>query len=374
MREMKKENARILNSDFEFVSGRICWENGVFTEITEEDRKSGAEEYIIPGLVDIHNHGCAGVNPMTADYGEINKMAEMMARKGTTTFLPTLLTEPAENIYAAAVNIKKAVETGVLGANIPGIHLEGPYFGAECIGANDVSNIRKPDIAEIEKIQDATDGFIKVISMDPTLCGAESFIRHFKDTIKISLGHTACDFDTAVNAFEWGAQNITHSFNGMKPMHHREPNMLAAAFNGDVFMELICDGFHVNPEMVKIAYKLAGSDRLVFISDSVFVMGLPDGEYEGDFEKCYVSDGWARLADGTIYGGMTPVFECVKKAVSFGIPFEKAVKCASLNAALAAGIGDKYGSIEKGKQADFLVLDSEFNIKDIYIKGERFDG
>lgn len=369
---MKIENVLILNKDFQFMKGKLSCENGIFTAIEETD--ADAENYVIPGLVDIHAHGCGGLDVMELDYEGFNKMSEIMAKSGTTTVLPTLLTDTRERIFNAAVMAWKSSKKGVSGANIPGVHLEGPFFGKECIGSNNAAYIRNPDIDEIEKIQTATNGFVKIISMDPVLPGSDAFIEHFCKDINISLGHTDADFEAASHAIHCGARNITHTFNGMKSMHHREPNMLGAAFNSDVFMELICDGFHVNPEMVKIAYRLTGKDRMVFISDSCFMLGMPEGIYHSCGQTCIVSGGRALLEDGTIYGGMTALYDCVLKAVSYGIPFHEAVKCATINPAKAAGISDKYGSIDLGKQADFLVVDKNFHMKAVYVKGVRING
>lgn len=375
---MKNTKYRILNDKFEFKLGNISFENGVFTKVTYEDSDitddSMYEYTIIPGLVDIHIHGCAGEDVMTADFDGFDKMSRFMAENGTTAFFPTLLTAPMDDIEKAAKSASRAAQKGVRGASIPGVHLEGPYFGKECIGANNADYIKKPDVEEISNIQNETDNFIKIISMDPTLDGAIDFIKHFSKEIRISLGHTPCDFDTAQKAFAAGATNITHTFNGMKPMHHRNPNMLCAAFLGGAYMEIISDGFHVAPPMVKCAYKLAGGDRLVFITDMLSSAGAPEGIYDIGGCKTIVKDGKALLEDGTICGGMTPLYKCVMNAVGFGIPFCKAVKCASLNAAVAAGASDKYGSITVGKSADFVVLDKAYEIKEVYVRGEKVNG
>lgn len=369
---MEIKSGLILDDKFELRHGTVKFDKGNFCGIEYDDGVTG-DNIIIPGLIDIHTHGCAGEDPMNAGFDGFDKMSRFMAENGTTTFLPTLLTDDINKISVAAVCAAEAAKKGVSGANIPGVHLEGPYFSEECIGANNVDYIRKPNIAETEKMQSDCGGFIKVISMDPTLEGGIEFIKYFKDKIKISLGHTAADFNEGQAAIEAGASNITHSFNGMKSMHHRNPNMLCAVFNSDVYMEIISDGFHVHPEMVKLAYKLAGKDRLVFITDSLSSMGAAEGVYDIGGMKTIVKNGEARLEDGTICGGMTPLYKIVKKAMSFGIPFESAVKCASINAAEAAGIDDKYGSITVGKSADFLVLDKNYELKETYIRGEKFN-
>lgn len=367
---MKKVSGKFLNDDFEFVDGEITFENGIFTDIKLKPTANENDEIIVPALIDIHTHGCCGVDLMSSKTDGFNKMSIYMAQNGISVFLPTLLTRSRKEILDAAIQVKKAADK-VQGATIAGINIEGPFFGPECIGANDLSSTREPDITEIEDIQKATNDFIRIVSIDPILPGALDFIRHFKDSFKISLGHTPCNFEQAQKAFCAGATNITHTFNGMKPMHHRNPNMLCAAFNGDAYMEIICDGFHVHPEMIKLAYKLAGCDRLVFISDSLSAMGAPEGVYDIGGMTTVVKNGKALLEDGTICGGMTPLYECVLKAVSFGIPFNKAIKCASINSAKAAGIENDYGSISVGKYADFLVVDKNYNIKSVYVKGRK---
>lgn len=366
------ENIRFLDKNYKLVKGKIEYNNGYFTEITGTETRDAKTDIIIPGMVDIHTHGCGGVDPMECDEKEFEKMAMCYAQNGTTTFLATTLTDNFNKIKNMVKKVSKVMEKNLFGARVSGVHMEGPHFaGDEYIGANNARYVRKLNIPEMKELINLYPNVIKIEDVDPTLEGAEEYIRTFKQFYNISLGHTSADFECAKKAFLFGAKNITHSFNGMKPLHHRHPNMIGAAFNSNVFMEIICDGFHIHPEIIKIAYKLAGAERLSFISDSLCSMGAEEGEYVIGGLKTIVKNNEARLEDGTICGGMTPLYRQVLNAVSYGIPFNMAVKCATLTPARAAGIDDVCGSIEEGKLADFLVLNKDYELKSVYVGGRE---
>lgn len=370
------KNAFVLNDDFEFKKEDLKVKNGVFSEIGnfEENGINSENLYIIPGLVDIHIHGSAGHNCEDDNSIALEKISEYLATVGTTSFLATFSSVSKEKLLKASKRSVSAFENGLSGANIAGIHMEGPYISKKYCGAMDLSQIRKPCKEEIDEILDITGNALKIVSIAPEIDGAMEFIKNYNDKFVISMGHTDSDYETGKQAINCGATSVTHTFNAMRPLHHRNPNMIGAAFGSDIFMELICDGFHVHPEMVKTAYKLCGPERLVLITDSLSSAGVADGIYHECGIEIFVKDGKAMMADGTIAGGTTPLFMCMKNLVSYGVPFNNAVKCASINPARAARIDDKYGSITVGKSADFLVLDSEFNLKSVYVRGEKIHG
>lgn len=373
---MLLKNAYVLNDDFEFKKEDLRIENGVFTEIGNftEDGINADGDYIIPGLVDIHMHGSVGYDCEDDDAAALEKIAEYQASTGTTAFLATFSSISHDTLIRAVKRAVQAHEKCFDGAHIAGIHMEGPYISKKYCGAMDLNSIREPNDEEITEVLDIAGDLLKIVSLAPETNGAIEFIDKYKEHFAISLAHTDADFETGKLAIEHGASNITHTFNAMRPLHHRSPNMLGAAFNSDVFMELICDGYHVHPEMVKIAYKLCGADRLVLITDSLAAAGAKDGVYSESGLEIFVKDGKATLEDGTIAGGTTPLLKCVKNLVSFGVPLNKAVKCAAINPAKAARIDNKYGSITRGKSADFLVLDKEYNLKQVYVKGKKLHG
>ncbi len=370
---MLLKNAYVLNDDFEFKQEDLRIENGVFAEIgnIKGDGIDAEGDYIIPGLIDIHMHGSVFCNCEDDNETSLKKIAEYQASIGTTTFLASYSSIDHDTLIRAVKRAVQAHEKNFDGAHIAGIHMEGPYISKKYCGAMNLDNIRNPDDKEINEVLDIAGDLLKIVSLAPENEGAMEFIDKYKDRFAISMAHTDADFEIGKRAIELGASNVTHTFNAMRPLHHRSPNMLGAAFNSNVFMELICDGYHVHPEMVKIAYKLCGADRLVLITDSLAAAGAKDGVYHESGLEIFVKNGKAALANGAIAGGTTPLIKCVRNLVSFGVPVNKAVKCASINPARAARIDDKYGSITVGKSADCLIVDKELNLKSVIVGGKE---
>lgn len=312
---------------------------------------------LIPGLIDIHTHGCAGMDTMDADF---EKMCEFYAGHGTTCFLPTTMTMS----YEALMNVTNAA-TDFHGAEIAGFHFEGPYISEKYKGAQNEKYIRCPDLEEFKKF-----GNVKMMSLAPELNGSMEFIRRVTPECVISIGHTDCDCETALHAIDCGASCLTHIYNAMPPMHHRNPGPIGAAVERGIYAQIICDGFHVSKQVVLAAYKMFGAERMILISDSIRCAGLPDGEYESGGLRVILKNGAARLADGTIAGSCAMLWDCVKKAVEFGIPFGDAVKMASQTPAELLGL--KKGRIAPGFDADMLVVDNNMNISSVIIAGKQF--
>ncbi|MBQ7793251.1 MAG: N-acetylglucosamine-6-phosphate deacetylase [Clostridia bacterium] len=363
------KNVELLGADFKFRTETVYVENGIFTETSAGEEIDCRGLKMLPGLVDIHTHGASGCDNLDTSAEAQKTIAEFMGKNGTTTFLPTLMTQSKEHLSAAAKNVAKAKESYTGGAKIGGIYMEGPYFSVKYKGAQNEAYIRDPSIDEFNEIN--ADGLIRVVSLAPERDGAIDFIKEITPSVKVALGHTDADYDTAKEAIEAGASVLTHTYNAMRGLHHRNPNAIGAAVDSDIFCELISDGMHVHPAMVRNLYKLVGRERLVLVSDSLRPMGMPDGEYDMGGQITYVKDGKALLADGTICGSTTPLFGCMKKAVEFGIPLEDAVRAASLNPAKAAGIDGICGSIAVGRAADFLLVDNDLNLKSVYINGKE---
>jgi N-acetylglucosamine-6-phosphate deacetylase len=274
-----------------------------------------------------------------------------------------VLTKSAENIFNA--------KSRVSGAKVGGIYMEGPYFSMKYKGGQNPEFIRCPDIDEFNTINAISHGLIKIVSIAPEVEGAEEFIRSVCPTVKVAAGHTDADYDTMLRAIEWGVGQLTHTFNTMRPLHHREPNAIGAALDGSVMCECIADGIHVHPVMVRLLYKAVGGERLVLVSDSVRPAGLTDGQYTSGGLKVFVKHGRIILENGDIAGGSTPLFECMKRAISFGVPIEDAVRAATYNPAKSAGIDEEVGTIKNGRAADFLLVDSDLNLKAVYIDGKK---
>lgn len=302
---------------------------------------------IFPGLIDTHSHGCVSEDTMG---GDLAKMARWQLSQGVTTWYPTTTTMSVGDTVAAT-------EASIIvegGANIPGFHLEGPFINAKYKGAQNEAFILAPTMELLKKCKN-----VKKISLAPEMEGAIDFIRECPAVV--SLGHTDADYDTAMAAFEAGAVCLTHTYNRMPPIHHRDPGPIGAGcVHGGVYAELIVDGKHVHKAAVMLLVKAYGEDKIVLISDSMSATGEGDGEYELSGLPVTVKNGYARTQDGALAGSTSSLFDCVKVAISFGIPVDAAVKMASENPAKMMGLNK--GKIEVGYDADFIIVDDDFNL------------
>jgi N-acetylglucosamine-6-phosphate deacetylase len=257
------------------------------------------------------------------------------------------------------------------GAKAAGVNLEGPFVSYEKRGAQNPDNIALPDIGMLERLNEASGGLVRLITLAPELEGAMDFIRQAARICTVSLGHSAADYETAVKAYGAGASHTTHLFNAMPSIHHRKPGVIGAASECEnVVAELICDGLHVHPSSVRMAFKLFPG-RICLISDSLRCCGMPDGEYELGGQQVFLSGGVARLADGTIAGAASDLYRDMLNAIAFGIPREEAITAATIRPAREIGRADEIGSIEAGKLADFVVCDASLSAQAVYIGGER---
>ena len=363
-------NVKAFGEDFKFTKRDICVDGGVFTnnEVGENIDCEGL--MMIPGLVDVHTHGAIGIESRDLGFEAMENLSRFEAEHGVTAFLPTLATQSEEVLTLAAKNIA-AAQGKVSGAKIGGIHMEGPYFSQKYKGAQDPEYIKAPSAEEFFRINGAANQLVKLISIAPENQGSEEFVKAITPKVRVAAGHTDADYETMVKAIEWGVTQLTHSFNAMRGLHHRTPGAIGAAIDSDIFCELISDGMHVHPAMVRTFYKAVGKERLVLISDSVRPAYLPDGEYTSGGLKVFVKDGKATLEDGTIAGSSSTLFDCFRCAVSFGIPLEDAVRAATYNPAKAVGIENEFGTVKEGRAADFLLLDSDLNLKAVYIDGKK---
>lgn len=312
---------------------------------------------LIPGLIDVHTHGCIGLDTMDADFAP---MCRFYASHGTTSLLPTTMTMDYDSLARVT-----AAPTVFPGANILGFHFEGPYISEKYKGAQNAKYIKNPSVSDFARFKN-----VKMITIAPELENSMEFIRKVTPDCIVSLGHTGCDYETALEAIDCGASCLTHTYNAMPPFHHRNPGPVGAGFERSIYAQLICDGFHISRSVVLATYKMFGAERMTLISDSITSAGLPDGEYESGGLKVFLKDGAARLADGTIAGSSATLLDCVKTAVSFGIPFDDAVKMASETPANMLGV--KKGRIAAGFDADLLLIDDNFSPETVIIGGEIF--
>lgn len=364
-------------------NGKIFTEEGKFVEkdlYIDGDKISSTESgevidatglYVIPGLTDIHFHGCVGYDFCDGTPEALEKMAEYELANGITTICPASMTfseEKLSEIFTNAANYKSEK-----GATLVGINMEGPFISMEKKGAQNGEYIHKPDADMFERLQQAANGLIKLCDIAPEVEGAMDCIERISDKVTVSLAHTAADWDIATEAIQKGAKHVTHLYNAMPPYSHRAPGVIGAACdNEQVMVELICDGIHSHPSTVRTTFKMFGDDRIVLISDSMEACGLEDGQYSLGGQDVTVKGNLAILTElGNIAGSVTNLMKCMRKAVKeMQIPLESAVKCATANPAKAIGIYDKYGSLTPGKQADVLLLDEDLEIKYIVKAGE----
>ena len=307
-----------------------------------------------PGLIDVHSHGAVGVDTMD---GNLHEVAKYELAHGVTTYYPTTLTVSEEDIIAATEQKTDFPD----GANIPGFHIEGPFINVKRKGAQNEKFIVPPSIDVYKKYKNA-----KLITLAPEVEGAIDFIREC-DAV-VCIGHSDADYETAAEAFSAGAQCITHTFNAMSGLHHRDPSIIGAGADCGAYAQIISDGFHLHPSVVRLAVKMFGKDKVVLISDSMLGTSAQDGEYIFGGLPTTVTDGRAYTDYGAIAGSTTNLFDCVRCAISFGIPEEDAVKMASENPARLMKLNK--GVIASGYDADIIFVDDDFNLRKVMVRGQ----
>ena len=330
--------------------------------------------YVIPGLTDVHFHGAMGHDFSDGDAEGLQAMADYELSRGVTQICPagmTLLEEQLVKVCKNAADHRKNSKSGAL---LCGVNLEGPFLSYAKKGAQNGDWLHAPDVAMLRRLENASEGLVKLVSVAPEEPGALDFIQQVADEVTVSVAHTTADYDTASAAFQAGAREVTHLFNAMPPFSHRAPGVVGAAFDADCKVELICDGIHIHPSMVRSVFQLFGAKRVILISDTMRAAGMSDGAYTLGGQDVTVKGKLATLADGTIAGSVTDLMSCMKTAVSFGIPLEDAVLSAAVNPAKAIGIYSRVGSIETGKLANLAVLDEDLELKAVIFKGEVVHG
>ena len=324
--------------------------------------------YVIPGLVDVHTHGAMGEDFSDGKPAGLQPLADYYAAHGVTSYLATTMTLREEVLTPAMHAIRDFKPRS--GAKCAGVHLEGPFLSYAKRGAQAAENLHKPDPALFHRLNEASGGQVRLVTVACEEEGALPFIREISRICTVSLGHTTADYDTAMSGFLAGASHATHLYNGMPSLLHRAPGVIGAAFDAGASVELICDGLHIHPSVIRATYQLFG-DKLNLISDSLRCAGMPDGDYELGGQPIVVKNHKATLLDGTLAGSSISLLDAVRNVVRFGLPLAGAVYAASTAPALAAGLDA--GVIAQGRAADLLVLDEDLALKAVFVDGQRFE-
>lgn len=324
---------------------------------------------ILPGFIDIHIHGSAGADMQDAKAESLNTISRHLAKNGITSFCPATMTLPEEALteqFKACAAFMGHEE----GAYIHGINMEGPFIAMSRKGAQPADYVRLPDIEEFRRLSKLCT--VKLVDLAPELEGACEFAREASKTCAVSAAHTDATYEEAAKGFENGFTHATHLYSAMPPIENRRPGCVTAVFDNDkITAELICDGLHAHPPILRMSFKLL-KDRAVVVSDAMKGAGLGDGEFDLGGQKVFVKDGKATLADGTFAASTVNLYQEFRRLLNFGIPFADVVKACTITPAKVIGVDGETGSIQKGKFADLLVLDSELEIKAVFIKGRRF--
>ena len=370
--------ARIFTSDFQFHTGAFEVKDGVFGEILPETVPADAIDLggatVIPGLIEVHSHGNSGADFSDGDYEGLKAMARYFAQCGVTSFAPASMTLPYDVLEKAFGNARKLVDENIEGLSVlRGIQMEGPYFSYKKRGAQNADYLKEPDFEGFKKLYDSCGGLVTIVDIAPELPGAADFVAKAKDLCTVSIAHTDCTYDDAKAAVDAGVTHLTHLYNAMPGINHRAPGAIPAGVeNPNVQAEIICDGFHIHPAAVRLAFTMF-KNRMILVSDSGRCTGQAEG-YQFDLggQMAELRGGVAKLVGTeTIACSASNMWKCLQNVISWNIPEEEAVRAATYNPAKAIGADKVVGSIETGKVADFIITNADYSEKRVFLAGKE---
>lgn len=371
-------NARIFGEDFQFHHGAFEVKDGLFGAVLPDQVPADAIDLggatVIPGLIDVHSHGNSNADFSDGDYDGLVTMARYYAKCGVTSFAPASMTLPydvLERAFATAVRLTKEQPENC--AHLRGIQMEGPYFSYKKRGAQNPDYLKEPDFEGFRKLYEGCGGLIRIVDVAPELPGAVEFAAQASKLCTVSVAHTDSDYDHARAVFEAGATHLTHLYNAMPGINHRSPGVIPAAVeNKAVRAEIICDGYHIHPSAVRLAFSMFGGERMILVSDSGRCAGLPEGShFTLGGQDAWLKDGVGRLGDGTIACSAANLWGCLTNVLHWGIREEDAIRAATWNPACAIGAERQVGSIAPGKRADFLICNADYSAKRVFLGGKE---
>lgn len=373
---MRIINGQVFDLERGLVARDVCTDGSFLSRSSGDSTVLDAAGcYVIPGLVDVHFHGAVGEDFSDATPEGLQKIADYELFQGVTYICPAGMTLPEDQLTAICQNAAAHRRKNAGGAEVVGVHLEGPFLSTAKKGAQNADFLHDPDVPMLRRLQAAAEGAVRLVTVAPEQPGAPDFIRAAAEMgVTVSVGHTVADYDTAKAAFAAGASHATHLFNGMPGLHHREPGVIGAAFDTPgVQPELICDGVHIHGSVVRAAFALFGPERMILISDSLRATGMPDGEYPFGGQMIEVHGNRATILNHpeTLAGSVTSLMGCLRQAAAFGVPLADAVRACAFNPAQSIGIADRAGSLEAGKEASLVLLDREdLSVRKVIFKGQ----
>lgn len=368
--------------DHQFQERIIKIENGRLQLCAQDEKIPETEDVmdaegkrIVPGFIDIHTHGAVGIDINGASDSDLEKIGCFFAKNGTTSWLASVLTDTKEQTKWCIEQYKKYKNGKRKGAQLLGIHLEGPFLTTEYKGAMPEHLLQKGNPRLAEEYQTLAEGGIRYMTVSPETEGVLDLIPALKKMgIVVAMGHSGADYITSMKALDQGVSAVTHTGNAMRLLHQHEPAIWGAALESDAYCEIICDGRHLHPGTVRLIIKTKGMERVIAITDSIMAAGLPDGNYHLGVNDVIVEDGDAKLASTGVRAGSTLTQNvALKNLLSYtGLPLEKVIPALTENPAKLIGIFDRKGSIANGKDADLVVLNENNDISDVIIGGEKW--